>query len=91
MSYYIYDADDNYLGDLATTIGLEELRKYAEKNKFYNLLGFLDEGAALVTTVLIEELKSMLPKNAELREIIDNLIKMVNKAQLCVIITDGVN
>lgn len=91
MSYFLYDADGKYLGDLATTIGLFELRKYAQKGKFYNLLGFLDKGAALVTQVLIEELKGMRPSNADMREIIDNLIKMIDEAELCVIISDGVN
>lgn len=91
MGYYLIDVNDTYLGDLATTIGMDGLYKYAVKARALNLQGFLDKGAALVTSVLVEELKALRPQDTNVRSIVDNLVRMLDKADLAVIIQDGVN
>jgi hypothetical protein len=91
MGYYLIDVNGEYLGDIATTIGLDGLYKYAKKAKAYNLVGFLEKGAALVNTALMEEVKGLRPTDADVRTILDNLVSMLNEAELMVIIQDGVN
>lgn len=90
MGYYLIDVDNNYLGDFATAFGIEELRKYATKVQALNLLGFLEKGAALITAVLINEVKGLRPTDENIRGILDNLVRMLDDADLCVIIQDGV-
>lgn len=89
MAYYLVDVNGKYLGDFTTPSGLEKLYKYAMKIKAYNLAGFLEKGAALVTTVLVKEIQDLRPQNPEVKEVLNNLIQMLNVADLCVIITDG--
>ena len=91
MSYVLYDADDKYLGDLATTRGLDGLYKYANRVDASHLADFLEKGAALVTQSLIDEVQKLRPADLDIRHILDNLIKMLNDAELCVIISDDVN
>lgn len=85
------DVDGKYLGDMATTFGMDELYAYAMRSGALNLLGFLDKGAALVTATLVEELKALRPQKADVRDIVDNLVRMLDRAELCVIIQDGAN
>lgn len=91
MSYGLYDADEKYLGDFATAMGLLNLRKYAAKVKAVNLAGFLDKGAALVTTALVEEIKALRPADLDVKDTIQGLLRMLDAAELCVIISDGAN
>ncbi len=85
------DVNDTYLGDVATTIGMDGFYRYAKKVGALNLVGFLDKGAALVTTALVEEVKGLRPTDADVRSIVDNLLRMLDKAELAVVIQDGVN
>lgn len=91
MPYYIVDADEKHQGDLGTSTGIEELKKYASKQKLFHLGGFLAKGAALITEVFVEEVKAAKPASKDLRDILDNLSNILQKSELCVIIQDGVN
>lgn len=91
MGYWLIDVNGEYLGDMATTIGMDGLRKYATKAEAFNLLGFMEKGSALVTTALVDEIKRLRPTDSNVRTILDNLVLMLDKAELAVIIQDGVN
>lgn len=91
MSYRLIDVNERYLGDLASTVGMDGLRRYAERAKAEELLGFLDKGAALVTGALMEELEGLRPKDPRVREILSGLVDMLERAEFCVLIEDDVN
>jgi hypothetical protein len=90
MSYTIRDIND-YKGDFATLAGLEELREYAAKRDLFHISGFLEKGAALMTEVLVEEVKSAKPASKTLRATLENLSDILDRSELVAIIQDGVN
>ena len=90
MGYYIEDVND-YQGDLATSLGLEELKKYAASRKLFNIVGFITTGAALITEVLMEEVRSAKPANKNIRKTLEDLLVTLEKSELAVYIRDGVN
>jgi|PlaIllAssembly_1097288.scaffolds.fasta_scaffold146490_4 hypothetical protein len=89
MEFALFDVNKKYLGEFTDSKGMKDLHKYARKAKATNLKGFLEQGAALVTTVLTKEIQALRPPTAKLRDLLDNLVRMVNDAELCVIISDG--
>lgn len=91
MSYGLIDVNGKYLGDMATTSGMDDLYVYAVRAGAHNLVGFLDKGAALVTQALVEEIRALRPQSTDVRKTLDNLFRMLDGAELCVIIQDGVN
>ena len=93
MTYQLYDAQ-GYVGDLATTTGLQELREFVDSQSgAENIKGFLDKGAALVTDELIEEL-GKLPLAAATKEVkgtVDTLRQLILLCDVVAIINDGLN
>lgn len=90
MSYQLYDVN-GYVGDLATTSGLQELREFVEKTDNEVVFAFLRIGAGLMTKELIDGIKNLKPREANVRETVENLAKMIGSCRLIAIISDGLN
>lgn len=90
MGYFICDAN-GFVDDLCSNMGLANLHKYAEKTKMKELQGFLNKGAALITKVLDAELRRAIPKDKNVRNILERLIGIMGKSDLVMIICDGAN
>lgn len=90
MSYYLYDIN-GYLGDLATNTGLQDLSEFIEMkgNKATN--GLIELGSSLITDDLVNGLKALVPEEASIRATLKSLIAMVNRAELVVIINNGID
>ena len=93
MTYQLYDAE-GYVGDLATTTGLQEMQEFVEEQPgARNVKGFLEKGAALVTDELIEELQglSLEGASAEVRSSRSTLQQLVLLCDTVAIVSDGLN
>lgn len=90
MSYQLYDVN-GYLGDMATTTGLRDLREFIETKGNKATKGLMELGSSLITDDLIAGLKALVPEDAEVRTTLKNLVSMVNKAELVVIINNGID
>jgi len=91
MSYELYDVN-GFVAPLASVWGLRELRVFAEKADLYNLQGFLEKGAALITELFIRELEDVRGASKEVQATIDNLLgALKGKAELAVFVVDGVH
>lgn len=88
MTYSLYDAED-YIGDVATITGLDELRKFVEKNKMEKTLTFLDEGNTEDMDEVIEELSKIKSDDENVASTITNLIDLLGKCDEIAIINDG--
>jgi len=88
MSYALCDIN-GYVGDLATTIGLEQLVQHAERKKKSNIIAFFEEGSALVTQVLLDEINSLRPKSKDLLSTVSNFQKLAEKCNTVMIIDQG--
>jgi len=92
MSYQLYDVK-GYLGDFATADGLKQLREAIYSKGENAAFEFLELGASLITDELEENLKDLIKKIKEpsVKETLKNLIKLMNGAELAIIINDGLN
>lgn len=90
MTYYIYDAN-GYVGDLASTNGLRELRNYLESIEAPKIQSLLSAGYKARNDELLTEINSLAtPDNPTVRETVSNLIALTNRCDEIIIITDGV-
>jgi len=91
MAYDLYDVG-GYVAPLATVGGLRQLRQFADRHNLYNLQGFLEKGAALITEIFIRELEDIKGASKEVQATIDNLLDALKgKAELAVFVVDGVH
>lgn len=90
MSYQLYDVN-GYVGDLATTTGLQDLSDFIMKKGTKAPKGLMELGSSLITTDLVNGLKMLAPEEASVKTTLKNLVSMVNKAELVVIINNGID
>lgn len=90
MSYQLYDAN-GYVGELATTMGLRDLSEYIMDKGNKATKGLMELGSSLITDDLVNGLKALVPEETSIKTTLKNLISMVNKAELVVIINNGID
>lgn len=91
MSYQLYDID-GYVGDIATTLGLEELHIEVNVEKTHVLLAeFIKQGASFVTEELLEDISDFLDNQSEdsVIKTTANLISLLRKSRLVAFITNN--
>lgn len=88
MSYYLYDSK-GYVGDVASNKGMDDLAKYLTKHPDADdLEKLVKEGTVLKTDHLIEEINLLgSPKDPDIKDTLDNLKVLINKASDVIIIT----
>ncbi|HUW45860.1 MAG TPA: MBL fold metallo-hydrolase [Dehalococcoidia bacterium] len=90
MGYYLYDAR-GYVGDLASTHGLQQVSEYVRRASNILLVKkFFDEGHAPITEDLMAGLRNLHPEDIEVAQTIDNLLQLLVKCDSIAIISDGV-
>lgn len=87
MSYAIYDVN-GWVCDFATNSGLDALNSNVDKSN-RNVMGFLDNGAALITDELVSEVANFNTSDSFVNDTIEILRKALDKSETCVIINDG--
>jgi hypothetical protein len=90
MSYYIYD-ENGYVGDFATTKGLDDFMKWCEGVEDIDVSGFAEEGMSVYPDALKESLELYDPPEGDIKKTYDNLLKLIPECQGVVIISDGSN
>ena len=90
MGYSLFDSN-GYIGDVGTTGGLQDLRKYCLSMKKHNVRLFLDKGAALITEVFMNEVKALRPRKKTIQTTAENLLVLLERCEGVAIISDGVN
>ena len=79
MGYYLYDAR-GYVGDLASTHGLQQVSEYVRRASNILLVKkFFDEGHAPITEDLMAGLRNLHPEDIEVAQTIDNLLQLLVK------------
>lgn len=88
MSYYMYDSL-GYVGDVASNKGMDDLVKYLTKHPDVDdLEKLVKEGTILKTDHLVEEINLLgIPKDQDIKDTLDNLKVLINKAKDVIIIT----
>jgi len=90
MGYYLYDAR-GYVGDLASTYGLEQVATYVESAcQVPAVRKLFDEGESPVTEDLVAGLRCLHPDDVEVARTIDNLLQLLTRCDSIAIISDGV-
>ena len=89
MAYYLYDAR-GYVGDLASTNGLELMSAHAIKvTNEPQIIRFFEEGQAPITQELITGFKAIHSSDKDIADAINNLIRLLGKCETVAIISDG--
>jgi len=92
MSYQLYDAD-GYVGDLATTSGLKELREFLDEDGQHPRLSELVrdgslELAAEIKAEILAEIRTI-DAGADVASMLDNLAVLLRESEGIIIISDG--
>lgn len=89
MSYYVADVN-GWVGDLSSTNGLAELTAHIEQGGDSRAKALLQRGMATVTPELLASLRSVpAAKSRDVQATLDELIRLVDKCEEVVIISDG--
>ena len=90
MSYQVYD-ENGYVGDFATTKGLDDFMKWCESTNDVDLIEFSKEGMYIYPLALYEILAEYDPPLGDLRKTYDNFLELLPKCKGIVIVSDGAN
>ena len=90
MSYFVYD-ENGYVGDFATTKGLNDFMKWCESIPDIDLQDFVEKGMAIFPLALRETLREYDPPLGEIKKTYDNFIELLPKCKGIVMISDGIN
>ncbi len=90
MSYYVYD-ENGYVGDFATTKGLNDFMKWAESTEDGELVALAENAMYIFPMAIKESLEAFDPPLGEIKDTYDNFLELLPKCQGIVIISDGLN
>jgi len=90
MSYQVYD-ENGYVGDFATTRGLNDFMGWCRSTNDEDLIEFAKEGMYIYPLALYETLVDYEPPAGDLKKTYDNFMSLLPKCKGIVIISDGAN
>lgn len=90
MSYQVYD-ENGYVGDFATTKGLDDFMKWLQSTEDDDLIDFAENAIYIVPEALAETLVQYQPPLGDIRKTYDNFLELLPKCEGIVMISDGLN
>ena len=90
MSYQVYD-ENGYVGDFATTRGLNDFMRWCESTSDEDLIEFAKEGMYIYPEALKESLELYDPPVGDIKKTYDNFLDLLPKCKGIVIVSDGAN
>jgi hypothetical protein len=90
MSYQVYD-ENGYVGDFASTKGLDEFMKWLSTTDDDELVVFSENSIYIFPMALKEVLEEYDPPAGDIKLTYDNFMELLPKCQGLVMISDGLN
>jgi hypothetical protein len=90
MSYYVYD-ENGYVGDFATTKGLDDFMKWCETIEDIEVREFAENASHIHPEALHESFEVYDPPEGDIKKTYDNFLSILPKCKGIVIVSDGVN
>lgn len=90
MSYQVYD-EGGYVGDFATTKGMDDFMKWLEVTGDEEIISFALNAVYIFPMALKEALESHDPPEGDLKKTYDNLMELLSKCKGVVMVSDGLN
>lgn len=90
MSYQVYD-ENGYVGDFATTKGLNDFMKWLLSIDDEEIIVFAEESLSVYPEALMEALASQDPPLGDIEKTYANFLELLPKCKGVVIISDGLN
>lgn len=90
MSYCIYD-ENGYVGDFATTKGLDDFMRWCRSVEDIDLQEFANDGMYIFPEALKESLEIYDPPTGDIKKTYDNFLQLLSKCSGIVIVSNGAN
>lgn len=90
MSYQVYD-ENGYVGDFATTKGMDDFMKWLSSTGDDDLEIFAETSIHIYPMAIKESLAAYDPPLGDIQETYDNFMELLPKCQGIVMISDGLN
>lgn len=90
MSYQVYD-ESGYVGDFATTKGLDDFMKWCETLEDIEIRDFAENASYIYPEALQEAFEAYDPPAGDIQKTYENFLSLLPKCKGIVIISDGIN